>query len=77
MRSITEEDAYKGLANAIILRACEDYQDPWRREFCREFFMSEWFMLLSRGCTNGETVIQFLEKEKFAHGKKFFTEIVI
>ena len=77
MRSITEEDAYKGLANAIILRACEDYQDPWRRGFCQEFFRSEWFMLLSRGCVKGETIIQFLEKENSEHGEKIYTETVV
>ena len=73
MRFVTESDAWKGLANAIILQACEDYPAYG----AANFFKSEWFMFLSRHCVEGETVLKFLESGGFEHGKKLHKEKII
>ena len=64
---VSEETAYKLLANAIIEQACTDYRKLrsksdtriWHKEI-EDFLRSEWFATLSRGCVSGETVIKHL-----------------
>lgn len=74
MRFVTDKDAIKGLANAVILQACQDYPDY----DTKAFFYSEWFLLLSRGCVNPDAIIKYLESEAGKrNGKKFFKENVI
>ena len=59
-------DPYLNLANAIIVQAAEDYKDVKMRPGCRSFFRSQWFMLLSRGSVDGETIIKHLENKEEA-----------
>lgn len=55
------------LANAIIIRAVEDYKEGRLSylEFHR-FLHSDWFLLLSRGCVSPESIL----KEVSENGKK-------
>ena len=66
---------YENLANAIILRAVEDWRDADRRlrrkpqnrevralkEETEEFFLSDWFSALSK--LDGETLLRRLQEE--------------
>lgn len=66
---------YENLANAIILRAVEDWRDADRRlrrkpqnresralkEETEEFFLSDWFSVLSK--LDGETLLRRLQEE--------------
>lgn len=74
MRFVTEDQAWKGLCNAIILQACADYPH-YRTE---AFFRSEWFYFLSRGSLNSDAVIQRLEELKGKkNNRKLFKENLI
>ena len=68
-----DDEACKKLANAIIIRACLDYDIGFNKQGCKNFFRSDWFTVLSRGACASETIINYLEKEGFRHGEKFFT----
>lgn len=67
---VSEETAYKLLANAIIEQACSDYRKLrsksdtriWHKEI-EDFLRSDWFVELSRGCVSGEAVIKHLRGE--------------
>ena len=67
---VSEETAYKLLANAIIQQAVADYTKLrskadtriWRKEI-EAFLRSDWFATLSRGCVSGEAVIKHLRGE--------------
>lgn len=74
---MVDNEGIKRLANAIIERACEDYVSGYRygRGYydgaeLELFFKSDWFILLSRGCVSGETVLRHLEKERLNHVKE-------
>ena len=59
-------NAYEELANAIILRAVQDYREtnyePTLREIER-FFLSQWFMVLTKA--DGKAILNQLRKEKY------------
>lgn len=64
-------EAYKNLANAIIIKACEDYKtgnitDYSFKRFCR----SGWFRILTK--VNPEYLIKKMEieREVYLNGKK-------
>ena len=74
MRFVTEDQAWKGLCNAIILQACADYPDY----DAAVFFRSDWFILLSRGCAHPEAVIKRLkELSGKNNNRKLFKENLI
>jgi IS1 family transposase len=58
---------YQNLANAIVLKAVEDYRFALRHHNartirdCEDFFRSEWFMFLCD--INGEHLIKTIQKE--------------
>lgn len=58
-------NGYEDLANAIILRAVEDYREtcyePTLREI-EQFFQSQWFMVLTK--IDGKALLKQLRKEK-------------
>lgn len=56
-------EGVKNLCNAVIKKAVEDYRAGIDRGHLEIFFRSEWFMLLSRGCVSGETVLKHLKEE--------------
>ena len=58
-------DPYENLANAIILRAVEDYRLTDNEKELKEieaFFRSDWFAVLTR--LNPDLLIKKLRKEK-------------
>ena len=64
-------EAYENLANAIIIRACEDYKtgmisDLGFKNFCR----SSWFRILTK--VNPEYLIKKMDIERkvYLNGKK-------
>jgi hypothetical protein len=40
-------DEYLNLANAIIVQACKDYQEPRYRKEVENFLKSDWFKALT------------------------------
>lgn len=58
-------NAYEELANAIILRAVQDYRETYYEPTLREierFFLSQWFMVLTKA--DGKAILNHLRKEK-------------
>lgn len=58
-------DPYENLANAIILRAVEDYRltdNEKELEEIEDFFLSDWFAILTR--LDPDLLIKKLRKEK-------------
>ena len=58
-------NAYEELANAIILRAAQDYRETYHEPTLREierFFLSQWFMVLTKA--DGKAILNKLRKEK-------------
>lgn len=78
-KSVTEIEAYKGLANAIILRACEDFSDGRYGRGVVEFIRSPWFLTLSRGRVDPETLIRFLRQGGYKAGgePKVFNDSIV
>lgn len=66
------DEACKKLANAIIIRACLDYNIGFNKQGCKNFFRSDWFTILSRGCCAPDALIKHLEKDGVHVGEKFF-----
>lgn len=66
------DEACKNLANAIIIRACLDYNIGFNKQGVKNFFKSDWFTILSRGAVPVDTLINHLEKEGVKCGEKFF-----
>ncbi len=61
-------DPYQELANAIVLRAVEDYRltdDEQELEEIERFFRSDWFSVLTK--LDPDLLIQRLLKEKKAY----------
>ena len=60
-----KRNGYEELANAIILRAVEDYRgtryEPTLHEI-EQFFLSPWFMVLTK--IDGKALLDKLRKEK-------------
>lgn len=68
-------ESYENLANAIILRAVEDYRDALKKlkinpkyqpalkmkEECEQFFLSEWFTILTP--LDGAALLRKLKEE--------------
>ena len=70
-------DPYERLANAIIVRAIEDYRKLWNfkkdsyaKQELIHFFNSQWFAILSR--INPEWLIEKLEEEANAKRKESY-----
>ena len=60
-----EVDPYENLANAIIMRAVEDYRLAEDRRTLKEiegFFLSDWFSVLTN--LDGAALLQKLREEK-------------
>jgi len=61
------ERAYENLANAIILQAVDDYReafmqnDLWLIEALENFFMGEWYTILTN--VPGKLIIERIRKE--------------
>lgn len=56
-------DALLNLANAIIIRACDDYNSKdyeYRLISLEKFFRSEYANILMRGCCNPDKLINYL-----------------
>lgn len=56
-------DGLLNLANAIIVRACEDYKSKeyqFRRFSIEKFLKSEYANLLMRGCCSQDKIINYL-----------------
>ena len=70
---LMNDNACKNLANAIIIRACLDYDIGFNKQGYKNFFRSDWFQILSRGCCSPELLINHLEREGVPNGEKFFT----
>lgn len=73
METVTNSEAIKRLANAVILRACDDFGTYPHGRDVEAFFMSDWFILLSRGSVEGRTVIKQLEEDQKHYGKKIYS----
>ena len=68
-------DPYERLANAIVIQAADDYRSAMKtlryypidrealekKKDCENFFMSEWFQVLSEA--DGPTILNRLRKE--------------
>ena len=68
-------EAYQNLANAIIIRACEDYKNGEIKNYSFEYFCrSECFRILTK--VNPEYLIKKMkiEREEYLNGKKEKTE---
>lgn len=74
MECITNQENYKGLANAIIIQAVKDYRKALKRlkkspnkitlaekDKIERFFHSTWFSVLSN--LEGEVIINALQSE--------------
>ena len=64
-------ESYKNLANAIIIRACEDYKTGNMTDYSFKYFcMSSWFRILTK--VNPEYLIEKMkiEREEYLNGKK-------
>ena len=64
-------EAYENLANAIIIRACEDYKTGMISELgFKNFCRSSWFRILTK--VNPEYLIEEMEVERkeYLNGKK-------
>lgn len=64
-------EAYQNLANAIIIRACEDYKTGNMTDYCFKYFcMSSWFRILTK--VNPEYLIEKMniEREEYLNDKK-------
>lgn len=66
-------EMYLDFAKVIIKTAVEDYStycripnpdDLQRKEFtaCRDFFLSDWFVVLTRGSVDGKALLEKLDK---------------
>lgn len=63
-------DGLLNLANAIIIRACDDYQlSDYRERDIERFLKSDWALVLMRGCANSEKIITHLREVKLSHGE--------
>ena len=70
-----KHDPYEELANAIILRAVEDYRELWfkdkedsKKQIIIKFFHSKWFSILTK--LDPSWLIQKLEEEADAKRKE-------
>ena len=70
-----KNDPHEELANAIILRAVEDYRDLWFRDESDntkrsiiKFFHSRWFSILTK--IDPKWLIEKLEEEAYAKRKE-------
>ena len=64
-------EAYENLANAIIMRACEDYKTGKINDYSFKYFCrSGWFRILTK--VNPEYLIKKMkiEREEYLYGKK-------
>ena len=64
-------EAYHNLANAIIIRACEDYKTGKINDYSFKYFCrSGWFKILTK--VDSEYLIKKMEKERevYLYGKK-------
>ena len=64
-------EAYQNLANAIIIKACEDYKTGKITDYSFKYFcMSDWFRVLTT--VNPEYLIKKMkiEREEYLNGKK-------
>ena len=64
-------EAYENLANAIIMRACEDYKTGKINDYSFKYFCrSGWFRILTK--VNPEYLIEKMEieREEYLNGKK-------
>lgn len=52
---------YQDLANAIIVQACKDYEEPIYRKEVENFIRSDWFKALTD--MDGEILIRGLKKK--------------
>ena len=56
-------EAYENLANAIIMRACEDYKTGKINDYSFKYFCrSGWFRILTK--VDSEYLIKKMEKER-------------
>lgn len=64
-------ESYQNLANAIILRACEDYKTGNMTDYTFKYFCrSSWFRILTK--VNSEYLIEKMkiEREEYLNDKK-------
>ena len=76
-------DPYEEIANAIVIQACNDYKNAYRRHLRRSgivdkpdyelvalenFFRSDWYKILTS--VDGEYLMERLRKEVFEEHKK-------
>ncbi|MBC8588071.1 hypothetical protein [Paratissierella segnis] len=54
-------DRYENLANAIIVQACKDYQEPRYRKEVENFLKSDWFKALTD--MDGDRLLKELKKK--------------
>lgn len=65
-----DNEGLKRLANAVVIRACMDYNnDKSSRLEIERFIRSEWFMILTRDCCDPDLLICKLQ-EVASRGKK-------
>ena len=63
-------DGLLNLANAIIIRACDDYSlSDYRERDIERFLKSDWALVLMRGCANSDKIIDHLREVKLSHGE--------
>ena len=63
-------DGLLNLANAIIIRACDDYQLPdYRERDIERFLKSDWALILMRGYANADKIINHLREVSLSHGE--------
>ena len=66
-KEIVSIDGLYNLADAIIIRACDDYnaKDITIREYdIEKFLRSDWALVLMRGCCNADKIIDHLREVK-------------
>lgn len=64
-RERVSADGLLNLANAIIIRACDDYKSrdyQYRRFPIEKFLKSEYANLLMRGCCSPDKIINYLSE---------------
>lgn len=62
---------YENLANAVIMQAVRDYrkcQNPGILQELEQFFLSDWFMMLTK--VDGTMILERLRKEKRHDSKR-------
>ena len=68
MDTVTTNEAYENLANAIVVQAVKDY--PYRTRECLNFFRSDWFTALTT--IEPSVIIKICEDRRIDEQKRLY-----